>query len=172
MHQLRASDRDDRTDARDPDVGEPPQGQGIHLQVSPFRIDHLREHGGDGGNQSEGDEEVANQQPPSANESVHDDEERKRERDNNDRAPDPRCPTEQRGHRPSNLFVGLGSRPSDHRFETGQSGRGRDQNAIDRPAIPPPRLGGKKQRKAPRTRFRASLFTTGVGGSGHTRARR
>ena len=148
--------------------GEPPQGQGIHLEVSPFRINDLGEHAGDGGNQSKGEEQVANQQPPSSNESVHDDQERKRERDNNDRAPDPRGPTEQCGDRPSDLFVGLGSRPRDHRFEPGQSGCGRHKHAVDRPAIPSARLGRNEQREARRTRFRASLSTTGVGDRLHS----
>jgi hypothetical protein len=83
------------------------------------------------------------------NESVHDDQERKRERDDDDRAPDSRRPTEQRGHRAPDLFVGLGSRPSDHRFEAGQDGCDRHKHAVDRPAIPSARLGWNEQREAP-----------------------
>ena len=138
------------------------------LRTYDGRIRGLVEHAGDGGNQSKGDEQVANQQPPSSNESVHDDQERKRERDNNDRAPDPRGPTEQCGDRPSDLCVGLGSRPRDHRFEPGESGCGRHKHAVDRPAIPSARLGRNEQREVPGTRFRASLSTTGVGDRLHS----
>ena len=125
--------------------------QGIRLERKPIGIDDASQNARPRGRQKQGDEQVADQQPSPLDDSVRDDDDRKRECDHQQRAPEPRRPTEERAECLPDFLVGSGSRPSDHGLEPDQSGSGRDQDPVHRPPVSSTRLGRDEQRETPRT---------------------